>query len=358
MGVKNVIMAAGILLAAGSTFGNTVDSVGQKKALNVKIGPSFFDARIVDSALLRKRFILGLLRKKNSESMEMQRYRDLRTLKTLLTNTEVWASPDERVVAQLNPLLEKYETDKDLKGQALVLNTYAVFYGRKSEWDKSTRYFSEALALKERLGDKASMVRINRNLEALAIAANEPDKALAYTRRLIELHRSMGHTVAAADSYLTMASSQLSAGDFKDAEVTVLKKALPMFTRMGNKEGRLRCFDLVASIYLRQKLYSEAKWFYVQAHVLAKRLDNREAVVNSLCKLAEVKTAEGYHEMALDDFHEAELLARTNNLNEKLIEIKAEMGEVYSLMGDYMAAGNVLAEYSRLRENLMKSAVL
>lgn len=360
MGVKNLIITAGLCLSGSLAMASTgADSLAANlKPKEYRIGPAFFDARIIDSVQLRKKLILSLLLRKNEESQEMQRLRNLRSLRVLLGNTETWASPDEKVIAGLSPLLEKYELEKNLRGQSLVLNTYAVFFARMGEFGKSMRYFSESLALKERLGDKTSVIKLTENLACLASVSKKAQLAISYEEQLIALHRSQGHTAEAAYAYLDLAENQSDIGSYKDAEYSVLKKALPMFTRTGNKAGRLKCFEAVASLYLKQKLYSEAKWFFVQAHALAGRLDDRVALVNSLCKLAEVKTAEGYHEMALNDFREAEHLALRNNLNEKLVEIKAEMGEVYSQMGNYMAAGNVLAEYSRLREDLLKAALL
>ena len=131
-----------------------------------------------------------------------------------------------------------------------------------------------------------------------------------------------------------------------------------MFTRLGNKAGRLKSFQSLAKIYYAQQKFSEAKWFFIQAQTLAAKLEDKEALISAHIQLAAVKNALGEHEMALEDYRKAESLAMENHYQVKLIEIKADMGETYNLLGNYLAAGNALDEYSRLRESLLKSIVL
>ncbi|WP_374166106.1 tetratricopeptide repeat protein [Arcticibacter sp. MXS-1] len=360
MRVKRILSAAALFLLAGvNSFASNPDSVSAAARIrSVKIGPVFFDARTVDSAQVRRLLVRERLQKKNKEVQELAKYQSSLLLNKLLNETETSDIPDEKVISTLGLVLEEYERTNDLKNKSLILNTYGVYYGKRGDTEKAITYFNEAYALKERLKDKAGMAKAAENLVALYKNAGNNEKAALFGQNLINLNMASNKIPQAAEGYLSLAETRLLQNKYAEAEYCILKKALPMFTRTGNKPGRLRSFQQLAKIYYTQKRYSEAKWFYVQGHALATRLDNREALVSCLIHLAEVKNALGEPEMAIDDYRKAEVLAVQNNMPVKLIEIKAELGEVYSQLGNYPAAGSALDEYSRLRESLMKSVTL
>ncbi len=355
MGVKHVLFAAAFLLAGFKNFASDTDSLITKtRPKAVKIGPVYFDATPVDSALLRKLLVKERLLKKNRDDQELVKYQNTLLLRNLLNETETSDFPDEKMINTLDLVLDEYRRGNDLKSLSLILNTYAVYYGKKGESAKAIQYFTEALKLRERLNDKPGVIKISENLAALYKVEGSYDKAIQQNEYIIQLSLSLNKIPQAADMYLAMAENKLLQNKYNESEYCVLKKALPMFTRRGDKAGRLKSFQSIAQIYYLQKRFSEAKWFYIQAQILALKLDNKEALISSLIHLAEVKNALGEHEMALDDYRQAETLAVKNNFPVKLIEIKGYQGEIYSQMGNYLAAGNALDEYARLRENLLK----
>lgn len=361
MGFKKIICAA--ILAGISSVSyasaqpDTVEIAAQifKK---VKVGPSFFDARIIDSVRLRRHKIWALLQKKNIQNKQLTQFTDEQHLNQQLNEVSVTPMPADKIVNNLGYVMEEYERTGNVQGQATVLNTYAVYYARKKDYNKSTAYFNQALELRQRTKDKAGQAQVLENLAAISKITGDHSKRLSYSNDLVDLNTGLHRPAEIADAYLGVAESNMNLGKYKDAEFNAIKKALAIYSRTGNKAGRLRAFETIAEIYQRQHRFSEAKWFYVQAQTLAAKLNNRVALVNSLCHLAELKNIMGDHEMALDDYREAELLAKNNNFNLKLVEIKGELGEVYTQMGNYLAAGDVLAEYDKLRADYLKAAVL
>ncbi|RXF71847.1 tetratricopeptide repeat protein [Arcticibacter tournemirensis] len=359
MGVKSLVCAAAFMLAGLNSFAISSDSLLVKnKAERVKIGPSNFDATPVDSALLRKLLVKERLQKKDKETQELIKYQNTLLLRNLLNETETSEVPNERILSTLDLVLEEYRRTGDIKSESLILNTLAVYYGKKGESDKAIQYFKEALILKERLNDKPGMIKIAENMAAIYQIAGKYDKAAIQNEYYIQLSLAQKKTAQAAEGYLSLAENKLLQNKYTESEYCILKKALPMFTRTGNKAGRLKSFESLARIYYTQNRLSEAKWFYIQAQTLATKLNNKEAMLSSLIHLAQIKSALGEHEMALNDYREAELLALRNNFPVKLVQIKAEIGEVYSQMGNYLAAGSALDEYSKLREDLLKSVTL
>lgn len=358
--IKNLLTLAlaGMLMANG-----LVKAAGQDSVLvtsNVKrVGPVYFDASPpVDSALLRKQSINKRLLKKNTEAADLIKYQHVLMLHSLLNQTEISQEPQENMLTTLKFLLEDYKLNGDEKSQALILNTYGVYYGKKGNIPQAVYYFNEALRLKEKINDRQGMASISSNLAALYQISGEYQKALIQNQSVIQLYTALRKSAFVADAYLELAENQLLLHRYDEAEYNIIKKALPGFTRLGNKAGRMKCFQSLSVLYYSQKRYSEAKWFCIQTHALAEKLNDKQALIGSLIHMAEVKNALEDHQDALRDYKKAELLAIQNKYPVKLIEIKGDMGETYNKLGNYTAAGSALDEYSRLRATLIQGMPL
>jgi tetratricopeptide (TPR) repeat protein len=358
MGKKLIMGAvAFMLIAHGVVRAAERDSLINKHAKLV--GPVYFDASPpVDSALLYKQVIGKRLLKKNKEAADLVKYNNVLMLHSLLNQTEISQEPNESILPTLKILLEDYKQMNDQRSQALILNTYGVHYGKKGNIPQAIFYFNEAYRLKENLNDKPGMVAIASNLAALYRLSGEYQKAIIQNETVLQLYRSLNKNHAVAETYLQLAENKLSINKHDDAEYYIIKKALPLFTRMGNKAGRMRCFQGLSGLYYGQKRYSEAKWFCIQTTNLAEKLNDKQALIGSLIHIAEVKNALEDHADALVDYKKAESLAIQNRYMVKLVEIKGDMGETYNLMGNYSAAGSALDEYTLLHEKLVKGMVL
>ncbi|WP_069659490.1 tetratricopeptide repeat protein [Arcticibacter eurypsychrophilus] len=358
--IKNLLTLAlvGTLIANGLVKAAGQDSV--RVTSNVKrVGPIYFDASPpVDSALLRRQAINRRLRKKADETADLIKYQNVLMLHSLLNRTEISQEPQENMLTTLKFLLEDYKLSSDDKSQALILNTYGVYYGKKGNIPQAIYYFNEALRLKEKVNDKQGMASISSNLAALYQISGEYQKALVQNKSVIQLFTALRKPALVADAYLELAENQLLLNKYDEAEYNIIKKALPGFTRLGNKAGRMKCFQSLSVLYYSQKRYSEAKWFCIQTHGLAEKLNDKQALIGSLIHMAEVKNALEDHQDALRDYKKAESLAIQNQYPIKLVEIIGDMGETYNKLGNYTAAGSALDEYSRLRANLIKGMTL
>lgn len=346
-----------MLIASGVVRATEKDSLISKHPNFV--GPVYFDASPpVDSALLYKQAIGKRLLKRDKQTADLMKYNNVLMLHSLLNQTEISQEPNENLLPTLKILLEDYKQLNDRRSQALILNTYGVHYGKKGNIAQAIYYFNEAFRLKEDINDKPGMVAIASNLAALYRLSGEYHKAIIQNETVIQLYKAMNKNHAVAETYLQLAENKLSVNKHDDAEYYIIKKALPLFTRMGNKAGRMKCFQSLTGLYYNQKRYSEAKWFCIQTTTLAEKLHDKQALIGSLIHIAEVKNALEDHEDALIDYKKAESLAIQNEYMVKLVEIKGNIGETYNLMGNYLAAGSALDEYTRLHEKLIKGMVL
>jgi tetratricopeptide (TPR) repeat protein len=360
---KHLIFLCAFVLSGAVSKAQSITEV--KRAIKaVKIGPEdYLVPPAVDSVLLRKLAKLATekafnesvdagYKKKEKADAALRARQNTLLLQSLLAETETSAEPNESIIATLAQVLESYKRSGDINSQALIMNTYAVYYARKGETEKAIPYFQDALRLKEQTKDKGQISKITVNLAAIFKALGRYDEAVAYNEYTIRANAGKDRTPI-AEAYLDIATIKGLQQQYDQSEQMLLKKALPIFQSLGNKAGRMRSFERLADMYKLQNRYAEAKWFYLQAILMSTTIHDEKTHVSCLMSLAEVKNAINDHALALQDYQEAESIATANNYAEKLTDIKGEMGETYWKMGNYAAAGNALKEYNRLKDILL-----
>lgn len=372
MRIKQIFFLAVLLLSGINSDASGKDSVltdtlpGSPKAVNtVKIGPvEYWLPPPVDSVLFRRLAKLAsdkifnasvdaAFRKKEKDDATLRDRQNILLLQQILTETETSDEPNEKIISTLSQVLDSYKKSGDIKGQSLIMNTYAVYFVKKGEIDKAIPYFQDALHLKELTKDKKEITKITINLAGIYKMMGKYDESISLNEYTIRNSTDFKERTQKAEAYINIASMKGLQQKYAEAENDIIRKALPLFSSVGNKHGRMLCFTTLGELYSIQKRYSEAKWYLLQADALTDLLNEKQAKVANLLKLAEVKNAIGDHDLALDDYKLAEQLASENNYTDQLAEIKGEIGETYWKMGNYTAANNALKEYTRLRDNIL-----
>jgi len=251
-------------------------------------------------------------------------------------------------------LLMLSRTTGNRKKEAEALNGFGDFYAIQGDLDKSVQYYKEALQVKETLKNATDLARTSFRLASVLKYKRDYQDALTYYEYTVRSAASNQPALQAL-AYVEIGKIKLSQNRYDEAEWWIMKKALPSYTRYGNKQGRIICFESLAQLYQKQKRYSEAKWYYIQANLLGRKINNEGAVISSLINLGHVKNALGHLDLALLDFKEAEKLASVKNDVPKLIEIKSDLGDLYHRLGDFKAADKLIEEYSELRDSLMNT---
>ena len=354
MRVKHLLLFAGVSLFFINNDVLAIDSISVNyKIKPVKIGPEELNPLdLVEPEVLRKMQIETLLKSRSKQLQSLKNYQEKLLLKATLTGQEKLDEPALKI------MLEQYQQAGNIKGMASICARLAGLYAGKGELGKAIYSSNEALKLYEGLKDKPSVIKALQNLTALYKANEQLALAVAKSREIVQLSAGIDNFTIAGNAYLEIAEIDFLQNRYNDAEDILLKKALPMCRRVGNKVGRMKCFQSLASLYFVQKRYTEAKWFNIQANIMADKLDDRHARIENLIKLAEVKFAVGETDMAITDFRQAEALALEHQNLVSLVKIKGDLGEIYHSIGNFIAAGAELKEYNRLSASLFKSAEL
>ncbi len=81
-------------------------------------------------------------------------------------------------------------------------------------------------------------------------------------------------------------------------------------------------FQDLGRMYIRQKRFSEAKWYLLQSNNISRRQNDDKLTVSNLIDLATVKANIGDYKLAEEDLTEAYAIATLRGYNEDLVEIE------------------------------------
>jgi hypothetical protein len=155
------------------------------------------------------------------------------------------------------------------------------------------------------------------------------------------------HFVKVITLYNNLASKSLKKGSLKDAEETLLKKSIPLSLRYGNDLSNYNCFMALAKVYVDQKKYTQAKWYFIQSNTSALKGKNSKGQVMSLIKLAHVKGLVGDKTLALQDLKQAEKIAIKTNYKSSLPEIRKAIAS----LSENKEAAKTLASVAKSTES-------
>lgn len=253
-------------------------------------------------------------------------------------------------------LLMLYRNLGDRKAEAGILSSLGTNAAMDGNMNKALMFFHDALKINTDLANKPAVIKNYFSLARIYKYKEDLNQAVKYNELIVEEALASRNNRYLGEAYLNLASIWTSQKKYKDAEAILMNKALPLFAyRIHDKVGSMRTYDQLAEIFMRQKRFSEAKWFYIQSNMIARKMNNSAGIVNSLVSLGHVKMSIGDHQLALKDFREAEQLSISNKYRFKLVEIKSDLSKVYAVMGNKSAASSALSEFTVLKDAILNS---
>ncbi len=244
----------------------------------------------------------------------------------------------------------------DRNAEAGVLNSYAVSHALNGKMDDAVRLLNEAIVLNLEINNKVAVRNNYLTLQRINRYIGNLSEALKYNEAILMIDLDAKNNRFIAETYMDHAEILTSQKNFTAAESLVLRKALPLYYYgLKDKKGTIRCYDQLADTYHQQKKFTQAKWFYIQSNMLARKINNPLEIVNSLINLAHVKMSIGDYQLALLDYKEAEQLSVKNRYTNKLIELKNDLADVYSKLGNSGAASSAFSEFKVMKETFLRT---
>ncbi len=245
--------------------------------------------------------------------------------------------------------LSAFQSINDLNGISNIQNNIGAIYMNQGDNVKALEYFLKSLDVAEKTGDKLRIVTPTANIGAIYSRNDSTlDLALVYDFKALPIAEALKDndaigtiSVNIGEIYFTKKNDSLA--------LKYLKKSLDAF---GNSENSPGSYNAIGKVYLRQKKYDLALQSHRRAYDIAKKLDGKLDIVQSLQWLGKAYMELNNYETALDYLKQAETIALEINAPLELMTVDSAMAASYAKINDYENAHAYEVKYSAYKDTL------
>ena len=160
--------------------------------------------------------------------------------------------------------LDLFEEMENKHGLAHTHNHLGVLYLRIQEWEKSENHLLLATSIWEGLNDLNSLQMGLGNLGYLKNEANDPNFALHYLKRCVQILEKTGDQTGSANIFLNLAISYHKLENLNNA-LSYIEKAESLFKKQANLTGLCTCWEVKGEIQSRSDKVNNALHYYDSA---------------------------------------------------------------------------------------------
>ncbi|MEO6455557.1 MAG: adenylate/guanylate cyclase domain-containing protein [Ginsengibacter sp.] len=245
--------------------------------------------------------------------------------------------------------LKIYQAVNDLNGISNLENNIGAIYMNQGDDTKALEYFLGSLKVAEKAQNKLRILTATSNIGAIYSGNNSTlNKALYYDLKALPMAEELGDndaigtvSVNLGNIYITLKQDSLA--------LTYLKKSLNAY---GNSENTPGSYNAIGKLYFSQKKYKLAIENHRQAYAIAKKLNGKLDMVQSLQGIGKVYIKLGDWVSALNYFKEAENYGKEISAITELHDIYKDMAACYDSTGDFKNAYTSRLMYDQYNDTL------
>lgn len=250
---------------------------------------------------------------------------------------------------------------ENLDHMADMQHLLAWEYFRLGQMEQAFQYFEQALLTKTELNKTQDIMVIHHNLAAMYEFTNDLVCAQNSYEKIHQHAIKRQDRLQQAHSLLKLAMIKARKGHFHEAEEDIIRKIVPLYRTIRTAQGdigRILAYYVLADVYTLQDRYPEAQWFLLQSRELAREKNHSEWLPNIIFGLAETKNSSGNRMVAIDEYKEADQLAKQSNLLVMQLAIQEALGNIYHEFGNHKEALEALNRFDTLKNQLLLQEVL
>ncbi|MEI5983491.1 tetratricopeptide repeat protein [Sphingobacterium sp. PU5-4] len=262
----------------------------------------------------------------------------LQNIKPLPSSTEQWEE-----------LINKLQQNNNRPLAAGIANEFALELLRNRETSKAISVLRSGMS---GLQPGSERMALQFNLSNTLLYIGDNNGATALQESYLSSASINRDIKDQADILVAIARSEADRRNYRAAENTIIRKAIPLYNKIKDTMGKVNAWTSLARIYQIQNKHTQAQWFLIQARELAISRDYQN-------DLAEMEYMLGYSKYVQQNYSVAKLeleraMSMANRENNKILQlaISDKLGDTYMKLGDYKEAESALVDYWRLRREV------
>ncbi len=229
--------------------------------------------------------------------------------------------------------LESLETNISEEYRAEVMNRLGIIYLVTGEPQKALEYYEKTLEINVKLGNLQGQANSYGNMGNIYFNTGEPLKALEYYEKALDINVKLGNLQGQANQYGNIGSVYYRTGQPGKA-LEYFEKALEINISLGNLQGQAAQYGNMGLIYADTGEPQKALEYYEKALEINVKLGNLQGQAAQYGNMGLIYADTGEPQKALEYY-------------EKALEINAKLG---NLQGQATLYGNMGSIYYRTGE--------
>ncbi len=227
---------------------------------------------------------------------------------------------------------------------ARILLNMGVAYRFLNRIEEALHYFSESLAISEKIGLKRGVAgALTNTAQVQSYMQDKPLPALENLKKAIALYQEIGATKDAADRLIDLADIYNAQGNNEEA-LKLYRQALQDERDAGDQNREALCLNNIAGISLSQGDTESAFTYYQQALQLGEKIGSPQRISDPLQGLGEAYTAAGQFDEALTSLKRAQDTCRSNGNAACVAQTQRQIGVVLGYEARFGAAVDSLQQ--------------
>jgi serine phosphatase RsbU (regulator of sigma subunit)/uncharacterized protein HemY len=242
------------------------------------------------------------------------------------------------------------------KGEvARSLTNIGSVYRTFGKYDEAIQFHLDALSTYEETSSREGIAWVSLNISRLFKLNEDYDKALEYLNKALNLYRKIAREEG-VETGVTLCLKEYSliysqSGQPEKA-LEYSKKVLERNRSAGNRYGIANTYFTMGKIYLNTQNYSQSLHYLQKSLSMKKKLSDQTELSSILRLIGENHMQRQQHARARTHFQKALHQARIHNQKEEIKNIYHALYQTYKQSGSPGEALNYYTAYSRLKDSL------
>ncbi|MFZ4862697.1 tetratricopeptide repeat protein [Sphingobacterium sp. Mn56C] len=247
------------------------------------------------------------------------------------------------------------DLDRNPEDRSLIygfMNVYAKVSLLHNNTSRAKSLLDSALQIAMQQQNSGDMATIQANLASVYLYDRNSEQAGRYEAAYLQQAAVRKNLVDQAKSWVKIAYIQAYNNDYKTAENSIIRKAIPLFNKSKDYEGKIGAWVSLATIYQMQQKHTEAQWFLLQARDLAnsKKIDHELSEI--LYRLGSSKLVQKNLDISRKELEQALQLAQEQGNKYLQLAIQEKLGQINLQQNKVAEAEQNLASYWKMRKEL------
>jgi two-component system sensor histidine kinase/response regulator len=187
---------------------------------------------------------------------------------------------------------------QDLKGElSAAYNNLAEAYFKTNQIDKAIDFNFKALEIRRVINDKSGIKESTKNIADLYSIRQEHRKAIEYYEKVLEILNPETDQDLRGEILPKLGSEYLRFNEYEKASKYLIE-GLKYNRKQGNDEGILRALNAIGNLNLQKRKVKLAELQLNEANVIAKRIDNKTALLENYKLHIALDSTRGYFQNA------------------------------------------------------------